>query len=47
MSNYFEKKYIKNSNGDFLDGVGEKKYKDGSIYKGGLVDGKRSGKGIY
>ena len=47
MTNYFEKKYIKNNTGDFLQGVGEKTYKDGSVYKGGLVNGQRSGKGVY
>lgn len=47
MTHYFEKKYITNDKGDFLPGVGEKSYKDGSVYKGGLVDGKRSGKGVY
>ena len=47
MENYFESKYIKNRDGELKGGVDEKKYKDGSLYKGSLVDGKRSGKGIY
>ena len=39
MENYFESKYIKNPNGDYLEGVSEKKYKDGSFYKGSMLNG--------